>query len=294
MAVRINLFEDLANVVRSQMSNDGYDVTPVVKDDHRALIAFFKLGRYVVTARPRRVCKPPDFDSAGHEDGLAVLENKIRHGEDLAAHLTRNIDDISKPDQLLDHWGIHHFHLGTELDPSTGRIRRTRHIMLCRIDDVAVYFLRVDPHGSGSPMTWYQPDLIEIIHQNWPETIEWARLKGVVAAEHQLSAEEIRQLRRANLNHTLEVGGAVYMGPGMGTTGDGTNSADLMRADMAAHAARLIEARINDDYERIKENARRQGYHFTSPATFVLQEVQLGSYWDIREINTGYRFREWE
>ena len=50
---------------------------------------------------------------------------------------------------------------GTDSDPrSTPLIRRTKHILLCRIKLlIAAYFIKVDSHGSSDfPNTWYQQE----------------------------------------------------------------------------------------------------------------------------------------
>ena len=206
--------------------------------------------------------------------------------------MSKRVADITARDGLLDHWDIYHLHLGTEIDQRSGLIRRTEHILLCRFDDYRAYFIMVAPHGSRSPNAWYQQELIEIIHHDWPDSIDSARIKGVTGVDKRFNDEDIQQLRKANLNALFEVSdGTVYIGPGLGTTGDGTNVADIMFADRTVRATNRIEARIANELPLIREGAKQQGYHFKSPVTFVLWAVQFGDYWDILERGTNYRFR---
>ena len=290
MDVQMNLFSDVADGVRRVMSDAGYDVTSIEADDHKALVVYFKWNRYVVAPKPRKVLKARAFDPVGHTTGVAMLENAIVNGEDLSVYMTKNVADIGAEDPLLDHWGIHHFHLGTELDPRHGIMRRTNHLLFCRIDENHAYFIKVSPHGS-----WYQQELLEILHQNWPWSIDFARVKGATDVEHKFNDDEIKRLRDANVTVLLKVAdGAIYVEPGMGTTGDGTNAIDLMDADRVRRTARHIESRIIDNFAEIKNNARLQGRHFGTTVSFALWEAQFGSHWDVLETGTRYRFRVWE
>ena len=290
MEVEINLFSDVADGVRRMMSDAGYDVASIEHDDHKALVAYSKWNRYVVAPRPRRVFKARGFETLGHTSGLMMLENAIVDGEDLSIYMTKTVANVVAKDPLLDHWGIHHFHLGTELDARYGTMRRTNHLLFCRIDDDNAYFIKVASHGS-----WYQQEMLEILHQNWPWSIEFARAKEVTDVEHQFSDDEIRRLRDAHVTTLLKVAdGAVYVEPGMGTTGDGTSVVDQMYADRVRRTARHIESQITDNFAGIKDNARLQGRHFSATASFTLLEAQVGSHWDILETGTRYRFRVWE
>ena len=289
---QINLLRDLADVVRQQLAVAGHDVASVVDDDLKALVFWHKWNRYKIPSRPRIVLKASGFDSLGHEVGLSRLEAAIQQGQDLSGYMTSRLSDITASDGLLDHWDIYHFHLGTEDDPRTGGVKRTRDILLCRIDQNHAYFIKVAPHGSGSPPPWYQQELIDIIHRNWPQSIEYARLRGVTGISPNYNDDDARELRNANVITFVQVeDGTVYMPPGMGTTGDGTHTDDLTFADNASRSVAQIEKYIVDGYASIKDNARCLGFHFREPVSFVLGAVQLGNYWDVREVQTGYRFR---
>ena len=149
--------------------------------------------------------KARGFDPQGHEAEVGNLEKTIRNGDALDIYMTKRIADVTAHDGLLDHWGVHHLHLGAGIDQRTGLIRRTRHILLCRFDNHHVYFIKVAAHGSDSPNTWYQKELIEIIHRNWPESIESARIKGATSVEHRFDDEDTKELRNANVNVLFQV-----------------------------------------------------------------------------------------
>ena len=298
MEIEINLLRDLGMLVRNSLTEAGYDVSPIETDDHQlALVTWNKVNRYAVKPLPRQVLKARGFSAQGHEAGIEILENAIRNGDPLHRHMTKRLADVVARDGLLDDWDIHHLHLGTETDQKSGLIKRTNHILLCRFDDKRAYFIMVAPHGAGAPNTWYQQEMLEIIHNNWPESIDSARIPGVSEVTPNVDDDGIKKLRQVHGNALLQVSdGTVYIGPGLGTTGDGTNVADLMRANRVVRAARRIESRIADEIPQIRENARRQGYHFKCPATFVLWNIQFRNhwhidYWEILERRTGYWFR---
>ena len=292
MNIQIDLLRDLGNGIRVEMSAKGYDVSALQNDNHKTLVAWSKSNRWAIPCRPRQVFKACGFDPAGHEIGVANLEQAILHGRDLRTYQTSKFTDINASDGLLDHWGIHHFHLGIETNPRSGLVRRTKHILLARIADDCAYFLKVAPHGSDSPDTWYQLELLEILHANWPESIESARARGVTEVQHKLSDQDIKALRRAHVTVSLQLAdGTVYIEPNIGTFGDGTHWDDLTFANRTTRAARMIEQRVHDNYPQIRENARRVGCHFRTPPTFTLRAFLLGKYWDILEPETGYWFR---
>ena len=274
------------------MSGAGYSVASVENDERKALAAWHKLGRYEVPRKPRQVLTACGFDPLGHEAGLMNLQDAVERGDELSVYMTSRNADVTNKDGLLDHWDIRHLHLGTELDLQTGRIKRTRHILLCRIDYDCAYFLKVVPHGPSSPAPWYEQNLIDIIHRNWPWSIERARLRGVNGISHKHDDDDTKQLRDANVVAIVQVDdGTVYMPPGMGTTGDGTHIDDLMFSNRVSRTVARVEKHVVENYTAIADNAKRLGYHFKEPVSFVLWEARFGAHWDILEPQTNYRFR---
>ena len=237
--------------------------------------------------------KSGQFDPLGHEAGIERLENAVRNGDDLNIYMTSRFDDITASDGLLDHRGIRHFHLGTETDPDTGRISRTRHVLFGLINDSHVYFIKVGTHGRNSRYVWYKQEMIETIHRNWPEAIERFRINGLTGISPKYDdPTDVKSLRDANAVTLLQVeDGTVYFELGMGTTGDGTHIHDLQFADGMSHSTKQVEKHILDKYPLIRDNARRLGYYFKDPVTFRLKNARLHADWEIIETCTDYLFR---
>ena len=229
--ISINLIKDLTDGIRHDLATYGFDTGGITEDSDKTMRAWFRADRYIVFTRERNVLKAQEFSALGEDKGIEILEEKIRKGENVNTHLSAKVTDPTQQDGLLDHWGIKHFHLGEKIDASTGRIERTKNILLCRIDDENAYFIKIVPHGSGTEEPWYEKELLEIMHKNWPESIEFARVKGVESVSPRIEQkEDVKALRRANLVTIMEMqDGTVYMPPGFGTTGDGTNPIDLMK-----------------------------------------------------------------
>ena len=104
--------------------------------------------------------------------------------------------------------------------------------------------------------------------------------------------DSIKALRRANLVTMMVMqDGTVYMPPGFGTTGDGTNPLDLIAINRIMKSARRAEEFVEKEYVTIRENARKLGYHFRDDARFTLSGYDHDFCWDILETETGYRFR---
>ena len=297
--IRINLYRDFADAIRRTMASEGYEIAPIKGDDEAAIVSYSKVNRRIITRRPRRILKANAFDSSNHEVGLAKLEPAIRNGRSLSPYMSKTIVDISYSDSLLDNWGIHHFHLGTKLEEGGKFIKRTGDILLCRFDDRHAYFIKILPHGTNINPPWFQKELIEIVHKNWPESIRHAVATGVTGLSPKLDDREVAELRKLNMTLLLDMSdGTVYAPPGVGNTlglvsTDGSSVTDARFADRIRALTKLVEENIVNDYVQIRENARQLGYRFNEPVSFVLAKTLPDVYWDILEPNSRFRFRIW-
>ena len=293
MEVKINLFKDYADAARYEMKRLGFDgLQSVADDDHAAVKLFSKLNRRIIQPVPRQVLKARDFNCPPrYENGINQLENTLRKGQDVTPYMTRRFYDATFDDGLLDHWGIHHFHLGIGLKDDGRFINDTEHIVLCRIDDAQAFFITVAPHGGHIPdPPWYKQELVEIIHANWPDSIKTMRLHS--GNGDSLDHSQVRRIRAKKGNFAPRMqDGTVYMPLGYGTVVNGSNIRDVAFADEVEDNAELIEKRVIDFYPQMREQAKLQGYRLEEPVSFSLLQASADGYWDIGDLKSGYRSR---
>jgi len=285
----VNLFRDFADAVRFGLANQGHDVSRVQADDHAAVMLYFKIGRYHIEALPRSIKKPPDFQCPPeHLAGLEGLERAILTGTDLQPYRSKQTQNSEFQDGLLDHWNIHHFHLGNRIEED-GLIGRTNDLLFCLMEDNCAYFIKIASHDS-SP--WAKKELITIIHKNWPSTLDSSRARGISGLEPKLQDEDLGKLRKAGLVTILDMeDGTFYIEPGIGRTSGGLHVQDLMRADKVNRLTDWVQGVISQTWTEICDNARKLGYHFKPPVSLKLFETVPRQYWDILEPESGYRFR---
>ncbi len=174
-------------------------------------------NRRVPPSKPRKVLLskelliPPQFQK--DYEALVAL---IQTGGDLKLYLSRHIVRRKRPDWndgLLNSWGIQHLHLRRE---------GTDHLLFCVITDADVYLIQVLPHVEEQ---WVNTQLIQILHDNWPDTI--ARAHHSLMKPEAFSTSKRQSLRGYNANFAVTVAdGTVYLPLAGGTTASGDSIED--------------------------------------------------------------------
>jgi hypothetical protein len=174
-------------------------------------------SRRIPSAKPRTVHPskelviPPRFQQ-DYEALVALIEA----GGDLKPYLSRHIVKRKRPDwpdPLLNSWGIQHLHF---------RIEGTDHLLFCVITDFDVFLIQVLPHVEEE---WVNTQLIQILHDNWPETI--ARANHRLMKPEAFSTSKRQSLRSYNANFAVTVAdGTVYLPLAGGTTASGDSIED--------------------------------------------------------------------
>ena len=155
-----------------------------------------------------------------------------------------------------------------------GFVKRTKEILFCRIEDTQAYFIKIAPHGRSVPPPWAKQELVEIIHENWPDTISSARVSNVSSLAVKLNDEDRRALRRANGVTFLDMAdGTIYIEPGIGRTMGGLHWNDLSAADDIRRFTKRVETQVANEWPHIIENARRLGYFPKEPVSLTMLET---------------------
>lgn len=80
------------------------------------------------------------------------------------------------------------------------------------------------------------PELMEIVHRNWPGYLEQFEVRGMLVSREGFRAQEdIHNLRSNGISSLLTLGNKLYMGPGMGVTSAATST----RISLAANRVRV-------------------------------------------------------
>jgi hypothetical protein len=141
----------------------------------------------------------------------------IKAGGDLKPYLSRDILKKKHPDKndpLLNSWGIQHLHFRTE---------GTDQLLFCVIAESDVFVIQILPHEAKH--LWVNTQLIQILHENWPELILRAKHDGL--CPEAISAAKRHSLRSHNANFAVTVAdGTVYLPLAGGTTTSGDSMED--------------------------------------------------------------------
>ena len=203
--------------------------------------------------RPRLVRVDADFDNdmmnSKYEGGYDKLKSAMETGESLIPWMSRKVKDLDFVDHMMDMQGTVHLHLGEE-DESDGFVNRTEHTLFCQFvgDEVVISGLQ-----SHRPAPWAKRQTVEFLHQNFPESLESARLYGVTAAEATFTDDERSQLWKAGVNPLEDMGdGTVYMSIGGGLMGNRKTAVhDLWFANGTRRAADKMELFLRDNATRL-------------------------------------------
>lgn len=212
----MDFFHDLAKILGSELTTAGYSPSPATSDES-IVRDYLNVIHRLIPTKPRIVLEsselvcPPDL-TAGYEE----LKRKASAGESLIPHQSRGLDDLEYRDQLLNDWGIHHLHLGTTLE-SHGYVKRTGPLLFARATDDHLFAIQIYKHGA-----WSKKQIVEILHRNWPDSIERYRLKGIVRLVTQHTDQDIKNLRDAGIQALVQVDNSVYgpIGGGIMTSGE--------------------------------------------------------------------------
>ncbi len=156
-----------------------------------------------------------------HANDYSALTKLIREGGDLKPYLSRDIDKKTSPDKndpLLNRLGIQHLHF---------RRRGSRDVLFVKITDTDVFVIQACRHDD--PHVWVNASLLQILHNNWPETVE-GRVAGV--PDESLTSRERLELQYRHHNFpTAMSDGTVYLSPGGGVMASGQCLDDRVTSD---------------------------------------------------------------
>ena len=150
------------------------------------------------------------------------LVANIKAGGDLKPYLSRDILKKKRPDKndpLLNCWGIQHLHFRTD---------GTNQLLFCVITESDVFVIQSLHHDAE--YLWVNTQLIQILHDNWPEVIARAKHSGL--RPEVFPAGKRHSLRGYNANFPITVAdGTVYLPLAGGTMASGDSQEDRVNCD---------------------------------------------------------------
>lgn len=259
--IKMDLCGDYSRMVEYWMQKRGLRTRKVGWD---LWYDFFNLQKKTITPGKRKVWFSREFSCPDVvRPGLDLLIAKFQNGETVVPHLSKDALKPSKFDELLYDWGIYHFHLGTTMDVTTGRIMRTGPILFAKVDAENVYCINVYSHDKAALPPWCRQEMVEIVHRNWPETIEQYRFPEAAHAVYpggrtKVTDQEYAAIRRSHAFTLITAEeNAVYapIGGGMASSG---HSVELTRLcddiwNILKQNERYIQEHINDIIKTIQK-----------------------------------------
>ena len=287
--IKMDFVEDVSKILRNQMKREGFNHQVVDKSED-AIDLFFQSRRMSIPAMPRNVYKPREFNTMGHDYMVSKLEDIFRMGEEISPYRSRGYQFLKK-DHLLDYLGMHHLHLGEEIEKD-GFSKRTNHLLVVFVEYENAYFLKVSPHAEDPIPVWYQQELMDIINENWPELREKLYVKGASNVEPKVDNEFIKSTRNTNLVSFYEsLDGTVYL-----PHGKVIEMLARITGDRCFKSLKRAEEEIRAKANELAENARNCGTHFQEKVSIkIIGFDSLGTselfHIDLIEEHTKFRFR---
>ena len=226
---KTSIFEPMvAALIRHELEEMHYD-TSSITDNLDLLTAHFTIARRLVPTRNYTIHEPEGFSvPADVADGYHLLKEKLQGGVDVTPHLHKAIVQLEGKDAMLFDWGIHHFHLGTEMEDYF--IKRTGNVLYAIVDNNDFYCIAILPHQH-----WADLALLEIIEKNWPCLLDRYRLPKGVMPEFKVEENDIKELRKLRVNIIIQLSDdACILGAGGGFMSDGS-SAEARRYALQVH-----------------------------------------------------------
>lgn len=193
----------------------------------------------------------------GQRTALDDVVGSIERGADLTPRLSRAIrlpKRNGRPDRLLSAWGVHHLHLGVQLD-SDGIVERGDEVLFAMFTDTDAYLIGIYAHQPRD--NWAAEDILRIVVNNWPDEGLVLESRYAIGLSQTFDDEDRLQLRNAGINALLEIDGRVYSPGSIGMTVAGGPMTATMEANGLAWA--LDDWRSNYDRNLRSAQAEKPG-----------------------------------
>ncbi len=198
---------------------------------------------------------------------------EVRNGSDLNRRLSRKSLVLDSQDEMLNHWGLQHFHLGVGPDPKHPTlIKGGAKIVYAFVNKDVVYVIDIAEHGK-----WADQALLEKLDLDFPEALAPYKTDALDIS-WEATEDDHKRLRKANLNMMLKVNGKIFVEPGMGVMCDGTPSNVIFPMIQIKRRLKCADKTIRENLDIILTEVMTEYHSNALPEklTFILIGFALG------------------
>lgn len=260
---KMNFVDDINKLAGKRLRDLGIESDLDGKDN---LVEFLQYHTLWIPKIPREVHISKQLNESQkfkqYEKAIAFIREKIEKGEDIMPFASARKKPSKKGgnpynDDLLNDWGIHHLHLGTEYDKN-GKIKRSDDLLFCIINSKSVYFIDIQRHSNDDKdkYNWTNTELLEIVYDNWSELLEPYDIGkfGVIKPFRVHNSSDIYALRKSNLNTVVTLSnGKSFMSIGGGFATDGTSMNVVLCKNAIIKELKRIEKIFQTNQQIISE-----------------------------------------
>lgn len=249
LEIKMDFLDDWGAMVKILLRLIGIDPPPD-KDAKELNILLYKNLHRQIHIKPRQVTVSKEFSCPPqHQNVVDEIKRKAQRGNDLGPYLSRNMKNPNYNDLMLNDWGVYHLHLGDTVE-SDGFVTGTGPLLFVRVTDDKIYFIDVMNHGD-----WNKEQIVKIVHDNWPDTIETYALKGVLPGDP-ISDTERKKLREAGINTFVGLSEEAVFAPiGGGSVMSGEPFAAMRRATETIRFIRQLEKELREKLPYIMDRS---------------------------------------
>lgn len=192
-----------------------------------------------------------------NETRISDIKEKLEKGEDvndLISNAAMTKDQSQYSDKLLAEWGIYHLHFSSNRSGDLLFVKFDR-------DSSNAFFIDILPHERNGQNTWANINLIQIIHDNWPEIVAPAqfissrdKIENPEDVPEHLTTKMHKTLRKKNASVIVTTyDDAQYLPMGGGLVASGHSVKAIWMRDFVFMRVQELTNVVNEHKEKILE-----------------------------------------
>ena len=252
-SITMDFIADLEKMASSLLKNKGYSDEDLSNYDDKLLLVYFKTEQLTISPQPRKVMYSKQFKCPeGYEQALKEFVRKVNIGKDMTGFMSTRWVKRKFNDDLLNDWGIYHFHL-TKRFRADGTAKRSKYQIFACCDDNTMYLVQIYPHDMKN--VYSQKELLFIVKDNWPHLL-YSIDDGKLLEE---ISDETRASLRSNHCMTLtEIDGKIYFPRGGGYASDGSSINAVRKHIFYLNQVHLLERMFQEKSTEIMKYVQSQ------------------------------------